>query len=88
MLVATGGTLDDWRDRLRPALPAACLPRQLVVVDAIPRGPGGKPDRAALDAMLARRDAVEAGGLQVRADAPLQVVPHGLGLDPDRKSVV
>ncbi len=52
VLVATGGTLDDWRDRLRPALPAACLPRQLVVVDAIPRGPGGKPDRAALASSL------------------------------------
>ena len=48
VLVATGGTLGDWRDRLRPALPAACLPRELVVVDRIPRGPGGKPDRAAI----------------------------------------
>ena len=54
VLVATGGTLDDWRDRLRPALPAACLPRQLVVVDAIPRGPGGKPDGAALTARVTR----------------------------------
>lgn len=48
VLVATGGTLGDWRDRLRPALPAACLPRELVVVDRIPRGLGGKPDRAAI----------------------------------------
>lgn len=52
VLVATGGTLDDWRDRLRPALPAVCLPRRLVVVDRIPRGPGGKPDRAALASSL------------------------------------
>ena len=54
VLVAIGGTLDDWRDRLRPALPAACLPRRLVVVDRIPRGPGGKPDGAALTARVTR----------------------------------
>jgi O-succinylbenzoic acid--CoA ligase len=54
VLVATGGTLDDWRDRLRPALPAVCLPRRLVVVDRIPRGPGGKPDGAALTARVTR----------------------------------
>lgn len=54
VLVATGGALDDWRDRLRSALPAACLPRRLVVVDRIPRGPGGKPDGAALTARVTR----------------------------------
>ena len=47
---------DDERvpDRLRPALPAVCLPRRLVVVDRIPRGPGGKPDGAALTARVTR----------------------------------
>lgn len=48
VLFATSGTLPQWRDRLRGRLPAACLPRQLVLVDAVPRTPGGKPDRAAL----------------------------------------
>ncbi|MFT3887599.1 MAG: AMP-binding protein [Arachnia sp.] len=54
VLAATWGTLEEWRARLRPALPAACLPRQLLRVDRIPRGLGGKPDRAEL-ATLARR---------------------------------
>lgn len=53
VLVATAGTLGDWRERLRTALPAACLPRQLTIVDRIPRGAGGKPDRAALAALVA-----------------------------------
>lgn len=35
-------TLDSLRDALRPHLPAAALPRELRVVDAIPRSTGGK----------------------------------------------
>ncbi len=46
-------TLSAVRDALREALPAHALPRRLAVVDALPlRGPG-KPDRAALRALLA-----------------------------------
>ena len=52
VLFATGGSLELWRDRLRGRLPAACLPRQLVTLDAVPRGDGGKPDRARLLALL------------------------------------
>lgn len=52
VLFATGGSLELWRDRLRGQLPAACLPRQLVTLDAVPRGDGGKPDRARLLALL------------------------------------
>lgn len=52
VLVATTGELAGWRDRLRPDLPAACLPRQLLLVEALPRTPGGKPDRAALRSLL------------------------------------
>lgn len=52
VLFARAGTLEDWRDRLRGALPAACLPRQLVVVERLPRTGAGKPDRARLLELL------------------------------------
>lgn len=48
VLFATAGSVDSWRERLRPLLPAAGLPRQVVTVDRIPRTPGGKPDRRRL----------------------------------------
>ncbi|SES49211.1 O-succinylbenzoic acid--CoA ligase [Pedococcus cremeus] len=45
--------LADVRDALRDALPGHALPRRVAVVDTLPlRGPG-KPDRAALRALLA-----------------------------------
>ncbi|TQJ49451.1 o-succinylbenzoate--CoA ligase [Phycicoccus sp. SLBN-51] len=45
--------LADVRDALRDTLPGHALPRRVAVVDALPlRGPG-KPDRAALRALLA-----------------------------------
>ncbi len=52
VLVATRGAIDLWRDRLRPALPPAALPRQLLLVDAVPRTAGGKPDREKLLELL------------------------------------
>lgn len=61
VLFAPGGTLAGWRDRLRPDLPAACLPRQLVSVSPLPRTPGGKPDRARLLELLPSDDATTAG---------------------------
>lgn len=48
VLFAAGGSLESWREALRGRLPAACLPRQLVVVDPVPRTLGGKPDREKL----------------------------------------
>ncbi len=54
VLFATGGTLDEWRARLHPALPKHALPRQLCVVDQLPRTPGGKPDREKLLRWLAQ----------------------------------
>ena len=49
----TAPTLAAVRDALRDSLPAHALPRRLAVLDALPlRGPG-KPDRAALRAILA-----------------------------------
>ncbi len=53
VLFARSGELGAWRERLRPTLPAAALPRQLVVlVDALPRTAGGKPDREKLLELL------------------------------------
>lgn len=54
VLFATAGTLDEWRARLRPALPKHALPRQLCVVDELPRTPGGKPNREKLLRWLAQ----------------------------------
>lgn len=54
VLFATGGTLDEWRTRLRPTLPKHALPRQLCVVDELPRTSGGKPDREKLLRWLAQ----------------------------------
>ena len=48
VLFASSGELGQWRDRLRAALPPAALPRQVVVVEHLPRTSGGKPDRARL----------------------------------------
>lgn len=45
--------LDSLRGFARSQLSAAKLPRQLVLVDAIPRTPGGKPRRKALRSSLA-----------------------------------
>lgn len=48
VLFAPKGGLEQWRDRLRGALPAAYLPRQVVHVAPLPRTAGGKPDRGKL----------------------------------------
>lgn len=48
VLFAPSGTLDGWRGLLADSLGREALPRQLVVVDPLPRTDGGKPDRAAL----------------------------------------
>ncbi len=48
VLFAPSGPLQRWRDKLRSHLPAAALPRQLVVVEELPRTAGGKPDRKCL----------------------------------------
>lgn len=52
-----GGRLElgALRDHLRGTLPPAALPRELVVVDALPRDRMGKPTRAAVAALLADR---------------------------------
>lgn len=52
VLFATRGTLAEWRERLRPRLATASLPRDLVLVDALPRTAGGKPDREKLRAYV------------------------------------
>lgn len=51
-VVAAGDppTLADVRDAVKAELPAYCAPKQLVVVDALPRTALGKVRRAALDA--------------------------------------
>jgi acyl-CoA synthetase (AMP-forming)/AMP-acid ligase II len=43
-------TLEDLREFARDRLPAAHLPREIRVVDAIPRSSGGKPLRRLLRA--------------------------------------
>lgn len=48
VLFATSGSLAGWRDRLSSSLPREALPRQVVVLDEVPRTAGGKPDRATL----------------------------------------
>ena len=52
VLFATSGDLADWREALAGALPRTWLPRQLVVTP-IPRTSGGKPDREALNRLVA-----------------------------------
>ena len=52
VLFAPGGDLKGWRRTLAGALPRTWLPRQLVVT-SISRTPGGKPDREALDGLIA-----------------------------------
>ena len=52
VLFARSGELGAWRERLRSTLPAAALPRQLVVLAAVPRTAGGKPDREKLLELL------------------------------------
>lgn len=52
VLFATSGTLDSWRADLAADLPRTALPRQFVPVSALPRTPGGKPDRARLLALV------------------------------------
>lgn len=52
VLFAPGGDLAGWREALAGALPRTWLPRQLVVT-SIPRTPGGKPDREALNGLIA-----------------------------------
>lgn len=54
VVFATSGSLEQWRDRLAPALSREALPRQVVIVDAVPRGAGGKPDRSTLLAWVPR----------------------------------
>ncbi|HJE51292.1 MAG TPA: AMP-binding protein [Tessaracoccus flavescens] len=58
VLFAPSGDLTSWRNLLRPHLPAAGLPRQVVITDRLPRTEGGKPDRAA----LAERAVTESAG--------------------------
>lgn len=55
VLAATAGDLASWRERLGAELPRPALPRQVLVLPALPRTAGGKPDRAALRALA--RDA-------------------------------
>lgn len=55
VLAAPEGTLETWRDRLRPVVGGPALPRQLLVGE-LPRTPSGKIDRARL-----RRRALEVG---------------------------
>ena len=52
VLFAASGDLAGWREALASALPRTWLPRQLVVTP-IPRTPGGKPDREALNGLIA-----------------------------------
>lgn len=52
VLFAASGDLAGWREALASALPRTWLPRQLVVTP-IPRTPGGKPDREALNRLVA-----------------------------------
>ena len=52
VLFAPGGDLAGWREALAGALPKTWLPRQLVGTP-IPRTPGGKPDREALNRLVA-----------------------------------
>ncbi|HMR48787.1 MAG TPA: AMP-binding protein [Arachnia sp.] len=56
VLAATAGDLASWRERLGAELPRPALPRQLLVLPALPRTAGGKPDRATLR-RLARESA-------------------------------
>ena len=51
VLFAPGGALAGWRGALADALPRTWLPRQLVIT-SIPRTPGGKPDREALNGLI------------------------------------
>lgn len=48
VLFAPHGDLQGWRETLAADLPRPALPRQFVRVAALPRTPGGKPDRSAL----------------------------------------
>ncbi len=52
VLFAGDGNLGAWREALAGALPRAWLPQRLVVTP-IPRTPGGKPDREALNGLIA-----------------------------------
>lgn len=54
VLFATEGSLAKWRKRLSTSLPREALPRQVVIVDEVPRTAGGKPDRATLLAWVPR----------------------------------
>ncbi len=54
VIFATSGSLAAWRTRLSATLSREALPRQLVIVDDVPRTSGGKPDRAALLAWVPR----------------------------------
>lgn len=54
VLFAKQGTLEDWRGELSSTLPSHALPRQLRVVDELPRTLGGKPDREKLLRWLAQ----------------------------------
>jgi O-succinylbenzoic acid--CoA ligase len=56
---AQAPTVSEAREALRGILPAHALPRQLLVLDALPlRGPG-KPDRRAIRAALSARDTMK-----------------------------
>lgn len=48
VLAATSGTSESWRRRLGAELPKAALPKQLLLVEKIPRTAAGKPDRQRL----------------------------------------
>jgi O-succinylbenzoic acid--CoA ligase len=47
-------TVDDLREHARDRLPAAALPREVVVVGLLPTLPTGKPDKAAVRTLVAR----------------------------------
>lgn len=51
VVFSAGGTLDQWREVLARDLPRTWLPRQHVRLERMPRTPGGKPDRARLEAL-------------------------------------
>jgi o-succinylbenzoate---CoA ligase len=62
-VVVAGGrppTLEELRDWCRERLPAAAAPRQLMIVNELPRLPSGKPDRLAVQSLAAQ--SVDVGG--------------------------
>lgn len=57
VVAADPPALDDVRSHVLRSLPAAYAPKELIVVDSLPRLPGDKPDRRALASHLQDRSA-------------------------------